>query len=199
MAAKTGLRALLDPAQGVLLLVDHQPAALAGCGCRAPAQVLGAAASLARAAALLGLPVVATTFLAERDGGLDPVLDAAASNGEVLDRFVVNAWEDAAVIDAVKATGRRQLVIAGLGVETAVTMTALDARSEGFDVFVVADGCGGADRETHDLAVTRMVQANVTPVSWRGVIAEWQRDWRRATATQIDEILSAASPRHTGV
>ena len=78
-----------------------------------------------------------------------------------------------------KKSGRKQLIIAGLFTEICVAMPAIQARGEGYEVFVVTDACGGVSVESHDMAVRRMVQAGVVPINWIAVLGEWQRDWAR--------------------
>ncbi|MGW6508238.1 isochorismatase family protein, partial [Streptomyces niveus] len=103
----------------------------------------------------------------------------------------VNTWEDERVVDAVKATGRKKLIIAGLWTEVCVAMPAIQAAGEGFDVFVVTDASGGASKEAHDMAVRRMNQAGVTPITWMAVMSEWQRDYaREKTVPGVVEVLA---------
>jgi len=69
-------------------------------------------------------------------------------------------------------------------------MPAIQARGEGYEVYAVTDASGGVSPEAHEMAVRRMVQAGVTPVTWIAVAAEWQRDWaRQATAGPIGAVL----------
>ncbi|OEV22736.1 amidohydrolase, partial [Streptomyces nanshensis] len=73
----------------------------------------------------------------------------------------------------------RKLIIAGLWTEICVAMPAVQAAGEDFEVFVVTDASGGVSKEAHDMAVQRMVQAGVVPLTWMAVLGEWQRDWAR--------------------
>jgi nicotinamidase-related amidase len=79
----------------------------------------------------------------------------------------------------VKKTGRKKIVIAALWTEICFAMPAIQARGEGYDVFVVTDASGGVSIEAHDMAVRRMVQADIVPITWMAVLSEWQRDWAR--------------------
>ncbi|MFI7229184.1 isochorismatase family protein [Nonomuraea angiospora] len=73
-------------------------------------------------------------------------------------------------------------------------MPAIQALGEGYDVFVVSDACGGVSGEAHDMAVRRMEQAGVVPITWMAVSGEWQRDWaRESTANALGRVLQAAS------
>ena len=94
-----------------------------------------------------------------------------------IDRTAINCWEDQNLKKAVEGTGRKKLILAGLWTEACVTYPALSALEDGYEVYVVADACGGATKEAHDLAMLRMIQAGVKPVTWQQVMLEFQRDW----------------------
>ena len=82
-------------------------------------------------------------------------------------------------MEAVKKTGRKKIVMAALWTEICSAMPAIQAQGEGYEVYAVTDASGGVSVEAHEMAVRRMVQAGVTPITWVAVIAEWQRDWAR--------------------
>ena len=108
----------------------------------------------------------------------------------MIDRTFVNTWEDAKVVDAVKATGRKQLIIAGLWTEVCVAMPVIQALGEGWDVTVVTDASGGASVEAHEVAIQRMIAAGANVMTWLAVASEWQRDWARLeTAARLTEVL----------
>jgi nicotinamidase-related amidase len=93
-------------------------------------------------------------------------------------------------VDAVKATGRKQLIIAGLWTEICVAMPAIQAAGEGWDVTVVTDASGGVSVEAHEVAIQRMIQAGVNMMTWLALAAEWQRDWARLdTAVGLTEVF----------
>jgi nicotinamidase-related amidase len=90
----------------------------------------------------------------------------------------------------VKKTGRKKLVIAALWTEICLAMPAIQAAGEGYEVYAVTDASGGVTAEAHDMAVRRMVQAGITPITWLAVMGEWQRDWaRERTVPALGEIL----------
>ena len=101
-----------------------------------------------------------------------------------------STWEDKKVVDAAKATGRKQLIIAGLWTEICVAMPAIQAAGEGWDVTVVTDASGGVSVEAHEVALQRMAAAGVNLMTWLAVAAEWQRDWARVdTAAALTDVL----------
>jgi nicotinamidase-related amidase len=96
----------------------------------------------------------------------------------------------------VKATGRKQLVLAALWTEICLAMPALQALGEGYDVFVVTDASGGVSAEAHEMAVRRMVAAGAVPMTWLAVLGEWQRDWaRESTAAGVAGVVAEHGAR----
>ncbi|MFE3253412.1 hydrolase [Streptomyces sp. NPDC059209] len=188
---KAGLDALLTPEESVLVLIDHQPFQVANLNSHEPTMAVNNVVGLAKAAKVFDVPTILTTVLEERGGLLLQGLQDVFPEQKPINRTFVNTWQDERVVDAVKATGRKKLIIAGLWTEVCVAMPAIQAAGEGFDVFVVTDASGGASKEAHDMAVRRMVQAGVTPITWLAVMSEWQRDWaREKTVPGIVEVLA---------
>ncbi len=176
---KAGLGALLTPEESVLTLIDHQPFQVANLHSHEPTMVINNAVGLAKAAKVFDVPTILTTVLEERGGLILPGLQEVFPEQKPINRTFINTWQDERVVDAVKATGRKKLIIAGLWTEICVAMPAIQAVGEGFEVFVVTDASGGVSREAHDMAVQRMIQAGVVPITWMAVLGEWQRDWAR--------------------
>lgn len=190
--AKSGLDALLAPETSVLVLIDHQPFQIANLHSHEPTLVLNNVIGLAKSAKAFGVPTVLTTVTAERGGLLIKGVQEVFPDQRPIDRTLINAWQDRRVVDAVAQTGRRQLIMAALWTEICLAMPALHAKGDGFDVFVVTDASGGVSAETHDMAVRRMVQAGIVPITWLAVASEWQRDWARPAALPaLTEMLLA--------
>ncbi|WP_432108943.1 hydrolase [Streptomyces sp. AA1529] len=186
---KAGLDSLLTPEESVLVLIDHQPFQFANLNSHEPTMVVNNVVGLAKAARVFDVPTVLTTVLEERGGRLLQDVQDVFPEQKPLDRTFINTWQDERVVDAVRATGRRKLIIAGLWTEICVAMPAVQAAGEDFEVFVVTDASGGVSKEAHDMAVQRMVQAGVVPLTWMAVLGEWQRDWaREATVPGVAEI-----------
>jgi len=187
---KAGLEALLTPDESVLLLIDHQPFQFANLHSHEPTMVINNVVSLAKNAKVFGVPTILTTVVEERGGNLIQGLQDVFPDQKPINRTFINTWEDARVVDAVKVTGRKKLVIAGLWTEICVAMPAIHALGDGYTVYAVTDASGGTTREAHDMAVQRMVQAGVVPITSGVVMAELQRDWaREATVPGIAEVL----------
>lgn len=190
MTFRNGLDSLLRPEDSVLVLIDHQPYQLANLNSHDPQAVVNNTTALAKLAKAFKVPTILTSVIADRGGQLFKQVTDVFPGQEVIDRTFINTWEDKPTVDAVKATGRKQLIIAGLWTEVCVAMPAIQAVGEGWDVTVVTDASGGTTLEAHQVAIQRMIAAGVNMMTWIAVGSEWQRDWARLdTAALLPEIL----------
>lgn len=182
---------LLTPGNCAVLFVDHQPQMFFAASSGDRTSVINATVGLAKAAKVFDVPTVLSTVAAESfSGAILPQLAAVHPEQKIIDRTSMNAWEDAAFVDAVKATGRRKLVIAGLWTEVCVVLPTLSALTQGYEVYVVTDASAGISPEAHDHAIQRMVQAGAVPVTWVQVLLELQRDWARTeTYVPVTEVV----------
>ncbi|MDQ2636302.1 MAG: isochorismatase family protein, partial [Actinomycetota bacterium] len=128
--------------------------------------------------------------LEERGGYLIKQLQDVFPDQKPIDRTFINTWEDEKVVDVVKATDRKQLILAALWTEVCLAMPTIQALAQGYDVFIVTDASGGVSAEAHDMAVRRMVAAGAVPITWLAVLSEWQRDWAREdTAAAFTDVI----------
>jgi len=187
---KAGLPALLRPQDSIVVLIDHQPFQFANLHSHDPMMIANNVIALAKGAKAFNVPTILTTVLEERGGYLLKGLQDVFPEQKPINRTFINTWEDPAVTDIVKKSGRKQLVLAALWSEVCLAMPAIQAVGEGYDVFVVTDASGGVSAEAHDMAVRRLVQTGVVPITWLAVLAEWQRDWaREETAKGLSQVL----------
>ncbi|MCI1902074.1 MAG: isochorismatase family protein [Bifidobacteriaceae bacterium] len=100
------------------------------------------------------------------------------------DRTSINAWEDVEYKAALKATGRKKIVIVALWTEACLTFPALDALAEGYEVYPVVDAVGGTSVLAHETALRRVEQAGAQPTSYAQIACELQRDWNRTETVQ---------------
>lgn len=169
---------LLDPEQSIVLIIDHQPQMYFGVEGTSRSAIENSVQCLAKAAKLFNVPCILTTVEAKTFSGyMYSKLQAVYPDATPIDRTAINAWEDSNIKKAVAATSRKKVIIAGLWTEACVLFPALSMVSEGYDVYVAADACGGATKEAHDMAIQRMVQMNVRPITSMQAMLEWQRDW----------------------
>ncbi len=119
-----------------------------------------------------------------------PELAELVQGAEPLDRTTMNAWEDVEFVAAVRATGRRKLILCALWTEICMSFAALDALREGYDVYPVVDAIGGTSLEAHRAGLERTVKAGAQPISWVSLAGELQRDWaRQDTVPALIEIV----------
>jgi nicotinamidase-related amidase len=177
--AKVGLDALLTPENCVLLLIDHQPFQLANVNSHEPTMVINNVTGLAKTAKVYGIPTILTTVNEERGGLIFKQIQEVLPNQKPINRTFINSWEDRRVVEAVKRTGRKKLVIAALWSEMCLAMPAIHAMGDGYDVYVVTDASGGVTPESHDMAIRRLVAAGAQPITWMALTGELQRDWAR--------------------
>jgi nicotinamidase-related amidase len=176
----TNLAPLLEPAQCALLLIDHQAGLAFGVGSSDRQVLVNNTVALARTARVFEMPVIVSTSATKvYSGPLMPPIQAAVPDSQSLERRTMNLWEDEAVHEAVTATQRRRLLVSGLLTEACVSFPVLCALAEGYEVYVVADACGGITHDSHALALRRMESAGAHMTSWIQVLLELQRDWTR--------------------
>lgn len=144
----------------------------------------------AKSAKVFNVPTLLTTVLEEPGGHIIKQLQDVFPQQKPIDRTFINTWEDSKVVDWVKKTGRRKLVMAALWTEICLAMPVIHALGEGYEVFIVTDASGGLSVEAHEIAIQRMVQAGAIPMTWTVFASELQRDWARtATVPALSEIL----------
>lgn len=171
---------LLTPDNHTLLLIDHQPQMAFATRSIDVAELRNNVTGLGKSAAAFKVPTILTT-VAEKSfsGPIFPELQAVFPNQKPIDRTTMNTWEDQRVVDAVRKTGRKKVVMASLWTEVCLLEPALSAIDEGYEVYIVTDASGGVTKEAHDMAVQRMVQAGAQPMTWIQYLLELQRDWAR--------------------
>src|SRR5512138_2353444 len=162
------------------LLVDHQSGLISLVQDFSPGEFKNNVLALADSAKYFKLPTILTTSFEDGPNGpLVPELKALFPKAPFIARpGNINAWDNEDFVKAVKATGKKQLIIAGIVTEVCVAFPALSAREAGFEVFVVTDASGTFNKTTRDAAWARMTQAGCQLMSWFGVACELHRDWR---------------------
>jgi len=183
---------LLTPQNAALLVIDYQPGQFGAVTSIDRDLLLENIVSTAKIAKLFGLPIVHSTINVA-SGLAEPTVPELAEqlvDNPPIDRTSINAWEDVDFISAVRATGRRKLILCALWTEMCMAFPALDALREGYEVFPVVDAIGGTSEAAHRAALERVVQAGAQPVTWVPLGGELQRDWARAeTAGAVVELV----------
>jgi isochorismate hydrolase len=106
-----------------------------------------------------------------------------------VDRTTLNAWEDADFLAAVRATGRRNLILCALWNEICMAFPALDAQRDGYDAYPVVDAIAGTSVEAHRAGLDRVTQAGGQPISWVSLACELKRDWARQETADVVQIV----------
>ena len=185
----------LDKNDAAVLLVDHQTGLLSLVRDIDPDKFKNNVLALADIAAYFKLPTILTTSFEDGPNGpLVPELQEQFPDAPYIARpGQINAWDNEDFVKAVKATGRKQLLIAGVVTEVCVAFPALSAIAEGFEVFVVTDASGTFNALTRDAAWQRMAAAGVQLMTWFAVASELHRDWRNDVAG-LGALFSAHIP-----
>lgn len=170
----------LDKDNAAVLLVDHQTGLLSLVRDIDPDKFKNNVLALAAAAKYFKLPTILTTsFEQGPNGPLVPELKEMFPDAPYIARpGQINAWDNEDFVQAVKTTGKKQLIIAGVVTEVCVAFPALSALEQEFDVFVITDASGTFNHLTRDSAWNRMSQAGAQLMTWFGMACELHRDWR---------------------
>jgi nicotinamidase-related amidase len=182
---------LIAPQNAAFLFIDYQPSQLATIRSMDPALLVKNTVSTVKAIKTFGVPVVHSTVnVANGQGPTIPEIAGLLAGDKPLDRTTVNSWEDVEFLQAVRATGRRKLIICALWTEVCMAFTALDALRDGYEVYPVVDAIAGTSLEAHRAGLERVIQAGARPISWVSLACELQRDWARTeTVPPIVEIV----------
>ena len=176
--AKRSEKGLLTPDNCVVTLIDHQPQMLFGVANFDRQSIINNTVALAKATRVFDLPVVLSTVETKSfSGNLWPQIQAVFPKLSPIERTSMNAWDDPNFVAAIKDTGRRKIVLAGLWTETCVALPTVQAIHDGYEVYVVEDCCGDVSQLAHENAMKRVIQAGAKPVTALTVMLECQRDW----------------------
>lgn len=180
---------LITAGNSAVVFIDHQPQMSFGVGNDIDRQLLlNNVVMLAKGARIFGVPAILTTVETESFSGFmwPQLLDVFPGQAPI-ERTGMNSWDTAAFRDAIKATGRKNIIVAGLWTEVCVAWPTLNMLSEGYNVYVVEDASGGTSQAAHDAALSRMTQAGAVRMTTVGTVLEFQRDW--ANRKHYDKLM----------
>ena len=190
-------KGLLTPGNCAVIFIDHQPQMFFGAADTDWEDLLKNVLLLAKAAKMFGVPVILTAVESrEFNGGIVPQLLALFPGQPPVQRSSMNAWDDEGFVAAVRNTGRRNFLIAGLWSEACLAFPALQMLEEGYGVYAVKDASRGTNQATQDTALRRVEQAGGVSVTALQVLLEFQRDWARAD--HRDEVTAIVKERCCG-
>ena len=180
----------------VLLLVDHQIGLYTGIRDTDVLHLKHNIVGLTRAMLALKVPVIATTTSEKMWGPLIPELADVLHGVKIIERTTVNAWDEKRVADAVKATGRKKLIVTGISTDVCLAFPAIAALADGFESYAVIDASGGFTQTQVDMGILRMQQAGVIPVSYSNVAVEILAD---NAAPEAEAVYAALSMPFSGL
>lgn len=176
---------MLTPQNSALVIIDFQPVQVSSIASMDKRTLVANVTAVARTAKLYGLPVVLSTVNVDTGRNQPTIHQLTEVLGDIapIDRTSINAWEDADLVAAVEATGRKKLIMVALWTEVCLVFPALDAMKAGYEVYPVVDAVGGTSVEAHRAGLERLIQAGAKPTSWVQLACELQRDWNREATT----------------
>src|SRR5213593_3625824 len=176
--AKRSEKGLLTQDNCVVTLIDHQPQMLFGTSYPDRQSIINNTVAFAKATRVFDVPVVLTTVETQSfSGNIWPQILAVFPKHTLIERSFMNAWDDQNFVAAIKATGRKKIVLAGLWTEVCIAFPTVQAIHDGYEIYVAEDCCGDVSQLAHDNAMKRVIQAGAKPVTSLQVMLEFQRDW----------------------
>ncbi|MCQ9423536.1 hydrolase [Pseudomonas sp. LJDD11] len=187
----------LNKDDAAVLLIDHQTGLISLVQDFSPNEFKNNVLALGDLAKFFNLPTILTTsFEQGPNGPLIPELKEQFPDAPYIARpGQINAWDNEDFVKAIKATGRKQLIIAGVVTDVCVTFPVLSALEEGFEVFVVTDASGTFNETVQQAAWNRMSQAGAQLMNWFSVACELHRDWRN-DIEGLGNLLSQRIPNY---
>jgi nicotinamidase-related amidase len=191
----------LDPNDTVVLLLDHQTGLFQTVKDVPVRDLRANTVALAKIAEQAKVPIIYTA--SEPSGPNGPIMDelaAAAPSAKYVGRKgEVSSWDNADFVKAVEATGRKTLVIAGVWTSVCVAFPALQAKADGYKVYAVMDASGDMSQMASDVALARMTQAGIVPVTTNTMLSEFHRTWNRPDAAQWGALYAELVPHYRAV
>ena len=197
----SGGRALMDPADVLLLLLDHQSGLFQVVKDIEVSHLRANTTMLAKLATLMKLPVITTASVPEGPNGpLMPEIHEYAPHAvHVPRKGEVSAWDNALFVKTVRETGKTTLIMAGVWTSVCVMFPALDAVAAGYKVYAVIDASGDPSEMASRVTVARFAQAGVIPTSANAVLCELQRTWNRKDAADFAKLYTMVAPNYGAV
>ncbi|QIF99019.1 hydrolase [Proteus terrae] len=193
-----GQRPVINPEDAVMLLIDHQSGLFQTVDDMPMTELRARASVLAKIATLANMPVITTASVPQGPNGpLIPEIHQNAPHAKYVARKgEINAWDNPEFVEAVKATGKKQLIIAGTITSVCMAFPAISAIAEGYQVFAVIDASGTYSKMAEEITLARIVQAGVVPMDTAAVASEIQKTWNRADAAEWAQAYTQIFPAY---
>lgn len=173
-----------------LVMVDYMSKLIDGIKSHPRDLVINNATAYGKIGTIFELPILILGDEGDRLGKFDPTIHAAIPTGVKIPRHTVSAWREPAFVRAVRATGRRNLVLAGISTDMCVALLAMDAMAAGYSVYLVVDASSSQSPEMHRAGVDRLVQAGAIPMTWVSLASEMLGDWESPKASQTAALFA---------
>lgn len=180
----------ITPANSVLIMVDYMDKLLDSVKSHSRNLMVNNATALANIGRIFQLPTFVLGDEGERLGAFNAAIHAPIPKATKIPRHTVSAWREPNFVRAVEATGRRNLIVAGISTDMCVALLSLDARRAGYDVTLVVDASGSQSLEMHQTGTQRLVEAGVTPVTWVSLAAELMSDWQSPYGRDLGQLYA---------
>ncbi|WP_296283375.1 hydrolase [uncultured Acinetobacter sp.] len=193
-----GQRPVIDPSDTAMLLIDHQSGLFQTVGDMPMPELRQRAAALAKIASLANIPVITTASVPQGPNGpLIPEIHNNAPHAQYIARKgEINAWDNPEFVAAVKATGKKTLIIAGTITSVCMAFPSISAVADGYKVFAVVDASGTYSKMAQEITLARVVQAGVVPMDTAAVASEIQKTWNRDDAQEWAQVYTQIFPAY---
>jgi nicotinamidase-related amidase len=189
--SKSKIAEFLTPENAVLTMIDHQTGLMVGLGDEHPTVLKNNILGLIKTAKAINLPSVITASLPEGPNGpIMPEIPEVLGTPVIEREGQINAWDSEAYRNAIKATGRKKIIMAGIVTDVCLLFPALSAIEEGYDVYAVIDASGTWNKTVQEVTIQRLTQAGVKVTTWASVLAEIMNDWRSEHGEALGQVLA---------
>lgn len=193
-----GAAPVIDPQNVAMLLIDHQSGLFQTVHDMPFTTLRRLAATLAKIATLSEIPVITTASVPQGPNGpLIPEIHENAPHARYIARKgEINAWDNPDFVQAVKDTGKKQLIIAGTITSVCMAFPSIAAVAAGYQVFAVIDASGTYSKMAQEITLARVMQAGVVPIDVAAVASELQKTWNRDDAAQWAQAYTGIFPNY---
>lgn len=183
---------LLNPTNHALVLIDHEGQMAFATKSIDPVELRNNVGLISGASKIFNIPTVVTTVAEKSFSGpvFPEILEFFPNQKEYIDRTTMNTWEDVNAYKAILGKEKKKLVLAGLWTSVCIVGPAMSAINDGYDVYVITDASGDVSKAAHDMAIERMLQVGVKPITSLQYLLELQRDWARGETYEAVNLLA---------